>query len=122
MAIEAGLPRFKVPQRIPHVPGNGYTYVRGHELQGTVRPYSRDAQDLFDFSHFAHQIPGCYYRLDTLKPGTSGDHHTPDLQAYDTAIPVGIRATAYLVWDYLEADLQRLAPGARNTRQGVGPK
>jgi amidohydrolase len=56
-----------------------------------------------DFSYFANEIPGFYYRLGTLKPGTtSGNHHTPTFQADDGAIPVAIRAMAYLVWDYLE--------------------
>ena len=56
-----------------------------------------------DFSYFANEIPGFYYRLGTLKAGTtSGNHHTPTFQADDGAIPVGIRAMAYLVWDYLE--------------------
>jgi amidohydrolase len=55
-----------------------------------------------DFAYFANEIPGFYYRLGTLKPGTtSGNHHTPTFQADDTAIPVGIKAMAYLVWDYL---------------------
>lgn len=56
-----------------------------------------------DFSYFANEIPGFYYRLGTLKAGTtSGNLHTPTFQADDAAIPVGIRAMAYLVWDYLE--------------------
>jgi amidohydrolase len=56
-----------------------------------------------DFSYFANEIPGFYYRLGTLKPGTtSGNHHTPTFQADDSAIPVGIKAMAYLVWDFLE--------------------
>jgi amidohydrolase len=55
-----------------------------------------------DFSYFANRIPGFYYRLGTLKPGTvSGNHHTPNFMADDSAIPVGIRAMAYLVVDYL---------------------
>jgi len=55
-----------------------------------------------DFAYFANEIPGFYYRLGTLKPGTtSGNHHTPTFQADDSAIPVGIKAMAYLVWDYL---------------------
>ncbi|MEE8278978.1 MAG: amidohydrolase [Thermoanaerobaculia bacterium] len=60
-----------------------------------------------DFSYFANEIPGLYYRLGTLKPGTtSGNHHTPDFQADDSAIPVGIKAMAYLVWDYLQGGAQ----------------
>ncbi len=55
-----------------------------------------------DFSYFANVVPGFYYRLGTLKPGgTSGNHHTPTFQADDGAIPVGIKAMAYLVWDFL---------------------
>jgi amidohydrolase len=55
-----------------------------------------------DFSYFANEVPGLYYRLGTLKPGTtSGNHHTPTFQADDSAIPVGIRTMAYLVWDFL---------------------
>jgi amidohydrolase len=55
-----------------------------------------------DFAYFANEIPGFYYRLGTLKPGTtSGNHHTPTFQADDSAIPVGITAMAYLVWEYL---------------------
>jgi amidohydrolase len=58
-----------------------------------------------DFSYFANEIPGFYYRLGTLKPGTtSGNHHTPDFQADDSAIPVGIKVMAYLVWDYLTGE------------------
>jgi amidohydrolase len=56
-----------------------------------------------DFAFFATAVPGFYYRLGTLKPGTtSGNHHTPTFQADDSAIPIGIKAMAYLVWDYLE--------------------
>lgn len=59
-----------------------------------------------DFAYFANEIPGFYYRLGTLKPGTtSGNHHTPTFQADDTAIPVGIKAMAYLVWDYLGGNM-----------------
>jgi amidohydrolase len=55
-----------------------------------------------DFAYFANEVPGFYYRLGSLKPGTtSGNHHAPDFQADDSAIPVGIKAMAYLVWEYL---------------------
>ena len=60
-----------------------------------------------DFSFFANAVPGFYFRLGTLKPGTtSGNHHTPTFQADDSAIPVGIKTMAYLVWDYLEVASQ----------------
>lgn len=57
-----------------------------------------------DFSYFANEVPGFYFRLGVQKPGTvSGDHHTPTFQADDAAIPVGIRVMTGLVLDYLGA-------------------
>jgi len=56
-----------------------------------------------DFSFFANEVPGFYYRLGQVKPGTTtGDHHTPTFRADDSSIPVGIRAMSFLVADYLE--------------------
>jgi len=56
-----------------------------------------------DFSFFANQVPGFYYRLGQVKPGTtSGDHHTPTFRADDSSIPIGIKAMSFLVADYLE--------------------
>jgi amidohydrolase len=55
-----------------------------------------------DFSFFANEVPGFFYRLGQLKPGTtSGDHHTPTFRADDSAIPVGVKAMSYLIYDYL---------------------
>jgi amidohydrolase len=55
-----------------------------------------------DFSVFANQVPGFYYRLGTVKPGTtSGDHHTPTFLADDSAIPIGVKAMSYVLYDYL---------------------
>jgi amidohydrolase len=55
-----------------------------------------------DFSFFANEVPGFFYRLGQVKPGTtSGDHHTPTFRADDGAIPVGVKAMSYLVVDYL---------------------
>jgi amidohydrolase len=57
-----------------------------------------------DFSYFANEVPGLFYRLGVQKPGTvSGDHHTPTFQADDAAIPIGIRVMTGLLLDYLEA-------------------
>jgi amidohydrolase len=56
-----------------------------------------------DFSYFANEVPGLYYRIGVQKPGTvSGDHHTPTFQADDSAIPVGVRVMTALLLDYLE--------------------
>jgi len=57
-----------------------------------------------DFSLFANEVPGFFYMLGTLAPGTtSGDHHSPTFRADDSAIPVGMRTMAYTLWDYLSA-------------------
>ena len=55
-----------------------------------------------DFSYFANEVPGFYFRLGQVKPGTTtGDHHTPTFRADDGAIPVGIRAMSQVLLDYL---------------------
>ena len=61
-----------------------------------------------DFAYFANVVPGFYFRLGMVKPGsTSGDHHTPTFRADDSAIPVGIKAMTTLVLDYLKAKAPR---------------
>jgi amidohydrolase len=56
-----------------------------------------------DFALFALEVPGFYYRLGVVAPGTtSGGHHTPTFAADDAAIPVGIRVMAHVVLDYME--------------------
>jgi amidohydrolase len=55
-----------------------------------------------DFAYFADEVPGFYYRLGTLKPGTtSGGLHTPTFRGDDSAVPVGIRTMSRLLVDYL---------------------
>lgn len=55
-----------------------------------------------DFAYFANAVPGFYFRLGQVAPGTtSGDHHTPTYRADDSMIPVGMRAMATLLLDYL---------------------
>jgi amidohydrolase len=57
-----------------------------------------------DFGFFANTVPGFFYRLGTVAPGTtSGDHHTPTFMADDAAIPIGMRVMTGLVLDYLNA-------------------
>ena len=57
-----------------------------------------------DFAYFANEVPGFYFRLGQVLPGgTSGGHHTPDFQADNSAVPVGIRAMTHLLLDYLKA-------------------
>lgn len=57
-----------------------------------------------DFAYFANEVPGFFYRLGSVKPGTvSGGHHTPTFQADDASIPIGIRAMSNLLLDYLRS-------------------
>jgi len=57
-----------------------------------------------DFAFFANEVPGFYFSLGMIKPGTtSGGHHTPTFQADDSSIPVGMRAMTALLFDYLES-------------------
>ena len=57
-----------------------------------------------DFAYFANEVPGFYFRLGMVKPGTtSGDHHTPTFRADDSSIPIGIKAMTTLVLDYLKS-------------------
>jgi amidohydrolase len=56
-----------------------------------------------DFAYYANEIPGFFFRLGMVAPGTtSGGHHTPDFQADDGSVPVGMRAMANLLIDFLE--------------------
>ena len=55
-----------------------------------------------DFAYFSNEIPGFYFWLGVLEPGTtSGGLHTPSMRAGDGAVGVGMRAMAGLVVDYL---------------------
>ncbi|MFQ5745068.1 MAG: M20 family metallopeptidase [Acidobacteriota bacterium] len=57
-----------------------------------------------DFAIFANQVPGFFYRLGQVLPGTtSGGHHTPTFQADDSAVPIGMRVMSALLLDYLRS-------------------
>lgn len=57
-----------------------------------------------DFALYANQIPGFFFMLGIQKPGTvSGDNHAPNFLADDSALPVGMRAMANVVLDYLKS-------------------
>ena len=58
-----------------------------------------------DFAFFANEVPGMYYRLGVLKPGTtSGWGHTPTFRADDSCLEVGIRAMSNLLVDFLKSN------------------
>jgi amidohydrolase len=57
-----------------------------------------------DFGYFAMEVPGLFFRLGTVKPGTtSGGHHTPTFMADDASIPVGMRVMSGLILDYMRS-------------------
>lgn len=57
-----------------------------------------------DFAYYANEVPGFFYRLGTVKPGTtSGGHHTPNFMADDASIPIGMRVMSNLVLDFLRS-------------------
>ena len=65
-----------------------------------------------DFAYFANVVPGFYYRLGVLKPGTtSGGLHTPNFRADDGAVPVGIRVMSRLLADYLSTYGNKVSHG-----------
>jgi amidohydrolase len=58
-----------------------------------------------DFAFFANVVPGFYFRLGVVAPGTtSGGLHTPDFRADDSALEVGIRTMANIVLEYLDLE------------------
>ncbi len=58
-----------------------------------------------DFAHYVREIPGFYWRLGVVAPGTtSGALHTPTFRADDAAIPVGIRVMTNLVLEALQGE------------------
>ena len=64
-----------------------------------------------DFAYFANQVPGFFFRLGVLKPGTtSGGLHTPTFRADDSAVPAGMRVMARLLVDYLTLSNQNRSP------------
>ena len=55
-----------------------------------------------DFAYFANEIPGFYFRLGVVAPGTSsGGLHTPTFRGDDSSVAVGIKAMSRLLVDYL---------------------
>ena len=64
-----------------------------------------------DFSRFADEVPGFFFMLGARKPGTVyGDHHSPTFRADDGALPVGMRAMANVLWDYLQRGAETDSP------------
>jgi amidohydrolase len=58
-----------------------------------------------DFSAYAERIPGMFFFLGVVPPGTdpltAPPNHSPYFFADEAALPVGVRALASLAVDYL---------------------
>ena len=64
-----------------------------------------------DFSYFANEVPGFFYRLGTLEEGTvSGPHHSPTFRADDAAVPIGMRVMSNVLLDYMIRRAQGAQP------------
>jgi len=58
-----------------------------------------------DFAYYAQEVPGFFFMLGVVKPGTtSGDHHSTTFMADDGAVPVGIRVMSQVILDYLRGE------------------
>ncbi|MDC7993872.1 amidohydrolase [Altibacter sp. HG106] len=58
-----------------------------------------------DFSYFQEEVPGFYFFLGGMTPGTSEafPHHTPDFMIDDDGMLLGVKAMTQLTLDYLNA-------------------
>ncbi len=55
-----------------------------------------------DFSYFANEVPGFFYRLGIHREGTrTGPHHSPFFRADDASVGIGMRVMANVLMDYL---------------------
>ena len=56
-----------------------------------------------DFSYFQEQVPGVYFFLGGMTPGTEEafPHHTPDFQVDDSGMLLGVKAFVQITLDYL---------------------
>ncbi|TAI48937.1 amidohydrolase [Flagellimonas allohymeniacidonis] len=56
-----------------------------------------------DFSYFQEKVPGLYFFLGGMTPGTTEayPHHTPDFKIDDSGLQLGVKAMTQLALDYL---------------------
>ncbi|HET8737877.1 MAG TPA: amidohydrolase [Pricia sp.] len=57
-----------------------------------------------DFSYFQREVPGFYFFLGGMAPGTteSFPHHTPDFRIDDSGLLLGVKALTAMSLDYLD--------------------
>lgn len=56
-----------------------------------------------DFSYFQEQVPGFYFFLGGMTPGSTGSypHHTPDFKIDESGLLLGVKAMTEISLDYL---------------------
>jgi amidohydrolase len=56
-----------------------------------------------DFSYFQEKVPGVYFFLGGMKPGSKGSfpHHTPDFIIDESGLLLGVKAFTQIAMDYL---------------------
>ncbi len=64
-----------------------------------------------DFSFFQKVVPGLFFFVGVVPPGTAPDkaapNHSPRFHADERSLVLGVRSLAHLACDFLEADVER---------------
>ena len=57
-----------------------------------------------DFSYFQEEVPGFYFFLGGMTPGSTGTfpHHTPDFKIDESGLLLGVKAMTEISLDYLK--------------------
>jgi len=76
-----------------------------------------------DFSMFARVVPGLFFFLGTVPPGTvvetAAPNHSPRFHPDEGCLGLGVRALANVALDYLESQGGASAPSARAAELGA---
>jgi amidohydrolase len=83
-----------------------HTLIRVAGKENTV--LARASTGAEDFSYFANEVPGFFYRLGGMPigehPNKGYSHHTPDFYVDDEGLLLGIKTMTTLAIDYLTSN------------------
>ncbi len=69
---------------------------------------SRPITGAEDFSYYAQEVPGLFFFLGGMKPGTdpleAPGHHTPDFYVEESGLKLGVKTLCNLALDYMAAN------------------
>jgi metal-dependent amidase/aminoacylase/carboxypeptidase family protein len=92
LMVEEGFHGREGPARHDHIQGRSRGRAASRAWYATITGKPAHGAYPEDFSFFAQEVPGFYFTVGAVKPGTtSGGHHTPTFLADDAAVPVGMR-------------------------------